>query len=80
MIITEDDLETSIHEAGPGCRCRLCDKLERGKKKTFFNPYFVDELSVGSPTDIKHKTSAPITDRNKQFSEMSGKGVIEETQ
>ena len=28
MTITEDDLETSIHQAGPGCRCRLCEKLK----------------------------------------------------
>ena len=33
MIVSEDDLKTSIHQAGPGCRCTLCEKLKKLEDK-----------------------------------------------
>ena len=36
MTLTEDDLETSIRQAGPGCRCRLCEKLKDMEDKWIF--------------------------------------------
>ena len=28
MRVSEESLKTSIHQAGPGCRCTLCEKLK----------------------------------------------------
>ena len=33
MIVSEEDLKTSIHQAGPCCRCTLCEKLKKLEDK-----------------------------------------------
>ena len=33
MIVSEEELRASIHQAGPGCRCNLCEKLKNMEDK-----------------------------------------------